>query len=46
MVRGVPGAIGHEKLYGKKLKCRLVTDNADTAAMYKAINPEIWFSSH
>ena len=24
-----------------KLKCKLVTENADTAAMYKAINPEI-----
>jgi len=46
MVRGVAGAIGHWKLYGKELKCRLMTENTDTAAMYKAINSEVWFSSH
>ena len=46
MVRGVPGAIGHRKFYGKELKFRLVTDNAANATMYEALNPEIWFSSH
>jgi hypothetical protein len=43
---GTPRAVGHRKLYGNAIKRRLVTEKADTAAMYEAMKPEIWLSSH
>ena len=46
MMMGTPTAVGHRKLYGKGIKRRLVTENADTAAMYEAMKPEMWLSSH
>ena len=40
-ITGTPRAVGHKKLYGNGIKRRLVTENADTAAIYEAIKPEM-----
>ena len=45
-ITGTPRTVGQRKLYGKGINFRLVAENADTAAMYEAMKPEMWFSSH